>query len=88
MMKVLCYVLCHNFRTIFQDKAPVEIVQGIESFFDQLTIDVTLAFLRFPTVTIFVQKNTNDLEWRKESILNTLLKRVGVERFAEVGSIV
>ena len=68
----------------FKDEVPVEVELVVFAVLDFLAVPVSLAFLRAPTVEVFVEADADDFVGREEAVGDALLKRVGVDGLAEV----
>lgn len=88
VMKIFSNMLRHGLGTTFKDDAAVIIFNRIPTFLDQDSVGVFLPILWFPTISILIKIDSNNLKWRKESVLNTLFQTVGVQRFSEIFGII
>ena len=69
---------------LFQDEVAVEVVLVVDAVLDHLAVLVELALLGSPALQVLVEVDAHDLVGREEAVLDALLERIGVDRFAEI----
>ena len=74
---------CH-LVSLREDDRLVDITPVVDPPFDLHTEVIGFVWIRLPPLEIDIEVNTHDFEGSQEAILDSLLKRVAVDRLTEV----